>query len=319
MTRKYSEKIFNCSCCKYTSLRKYNLIRHQNVKHKIGICDNIENKNLVKNVPPNEKNVPPNEKNVPPNEKNVPPNEKNVPPNENMCKKCNKIYKTKKSLIEHENKCKGIDDLTCSRCMISFSSRQHKARHIKRNTCNPRSIIYARKPNQQNIETQNNIENQNIINNITNNNIINNNNNYIINNYGNERIDYLNYEKMLEIFKKTYDIPSLLTKEIHFNYDFPENNNIIYKNENTSLIKSDNDFIFKNLNNLVKELITEKTTLMQKFAIENKEDICLKMDVYIYEDIIDNLLNLILLKEPSEHYKNQVKNIRDIIKNSNKI
>ena len=33
----------------------------------------IENKNVVKNVPPNEKNVPQNKKNVPPNEKNVPP------------------------------------------------------------------------------------------------------------------------------------------------------------------------------------------------------------------------------------------------------
>ena len=86
---------------------------------------------------------------------------------------------------------------------------------------------------------------------------------------------------MLEIFKKVYDIPSLLTKEIHFNINFPENNNILYKNENISLVKSDNDFILKDLNNLVQELITEKTKLMQKFAIENKDDICLKIDTYL--------------------------------------
>ena len=170
---------------------------------------------------------------------------------------------------------------------------------------------YHSKPNNQNIQNQNNynIENQNnYTNNIT--------NNLTINNYGNERIDYLNYEKMLEIFKKAYDIPSLLTKEIHFNIEFPENNNIIYKNENTSLIKTNDEFILKGLNDLVRELIEEKTKLIQKFAIENKEDICLKMDSNIYEDIIELLIKLILLKEPSEHYKKQVSIIRDMIKNS---
>ena len=54
---------------------------------------------------------------------------------------------------------------------------------------------------------------------------------------------------------------------------------------------------------------------MQKFAIENKENICLKMDTHLYEDIIELLLNFILLKEPFGYYKSQIKNIKDIIKN----
>ena len=37
-------------------------------------------------------------------------------------------------------------------------------------------------------------------------------NNYYINNYKNERLDYVDYEKLLNIFTKTYDI-RLLTKE----------------------------------------------------------------------------------------------------------
>ena len=70
---------------------------------------------------------------------------------------------------------------------------------------------------------------------------------------------------------------------------------------------------------MVQELINEKAEIMQRFAVENKEDICLKIDTYKYENIIELLLKLVLLKEPSEHYKNQVGNIRDMIRNSNNI
>jgi len=317
MTQNYSIKLYNCEYCDYTSLRKYNIIRHQNAKH----IQNINNKSCIliarQNVSQTGQNVNPNGQNVNPNGQNVNPNGQNVNLKENICKKCNKNYMTKKNLLIHQKKCTGLDDLTCPRCMISFTTRQAKSKHILKNNCEPRSIIHARIPNNNNIinnNITNNIETLNNYNNITN--IT---NNLIINNYGNERIDYLNYEKMLEIFKKSYDIPSLLTKEIHFNNDFPENNNISYKNENTTIIKSDNEFILKGLNDLVLDLITEKTKLMQKFAIDNKEDICLNMDSYIYEDIIELLIKLILLKEPSEHYKKQVNSIRDMIKNSNRI
>jgi hypothetical protein len=313
MTQNDAIKVFKCVYCTYYTKRHYDLKRHHNAKHKKTkliintIFNNYENNRK------NEEIVTPNEENVTPNEEIVTPNEEIVTPNF-ICKKCNKVYNTNRYLIQHEKKCTGVDDLTCPRCMISFTTRQAKSKHMKKNNCKPRSIIHARTPNSKIIETVNNITNIQTQNNYTN--ITNVTNNLIINNYGNERIDYLNYEKMLEIFKKAYDIPSLLTKEIHFNNNFPENNNIIYKNENTSLIKYDDEFILKGLNELVLDLITEKTKLMQKFAIENKEDICLKMDSNIYEDIIELLIKLILLKEPSEHYKKQVNSIRDMIKNS---
>jgi hypothetical protein len=194
--------------------------------------------------------------------------------------------------------------------MISFTNRHNKSRHIKRNNCSPKSIIYARQPNPQNANIiTNNIENQtnNIVNNIT--------HNYTINNYGNERLDYLNYEKLIAILKTGYDVPRLLTKEIHFNKDFPENNNIQYKNETNALIKSDDEFILKDLNILAEELVNEKTSQMQKFAEENKEDICLKIENQKYQDIVDLLLQFILLKEPQEHYKKQISKIKDMIKN----
>ena len=308
MYEKCSLVLFKCDTCNYTTNKKYNLFRHQIAKH-----DFIENENTL--FEKCEKNVHLNEKIVHPNEKIVHPNEKIVHHMENICKKCNKIYKTVKSLIEHEKKCKGLDDLTCPRCMISFSSRSSKSNHMKRNKCKPRSIIYARKTildNEINYNTINNIESQYNIetqNNIT--------NNIYINNYGNERIDYLNYEKMLEIFKKAYDIPSLLTKEIHFNKNFPENNNIIDSNKNNfALVKMKEKFILEDLNILAEELVNKNSSQIQKFAIENKDEICTNIESQKYQDMVELLLNFILLKEPQEHYKNQIKKIKDLIKNN---
>ena len=56
---------------------------------------------------------------------------------------------------------------------------------------------------------------------------------------------------------------------------------------------------------------------MQKFAIENKDEICLKMGIELYEQIIDSLIELLLLD--TDNYKKQVEIIRDLIKNSKKV
>jgi hypothetical protein len=333
MSQKDAKKTHKCIVCFYQTFRKYDLKRHYNAKHKNINIENIYLSYNEENVPPNEKNVIPNEKNVIPNEKNVIPNRKNVIYNQKkkeisntekyICKKCDKIYKIKKSYLEHEKTCKGIDELTCPKCMVSFTNRHNKSRHIIKNNCKPRSIIYSKNymdkneniSNTSNLICNNTIINGNVekqINNV-NSTVI---NNYYINNYKNERLDYVDYEKLLNIFTKTYDIPRLLTKEIHFNKDFPENNNIIYENRDNALIKIDDEFIIKDLNLLAEELVNEKTTQIQKFAEDNKEDICLKIEHKKYYEMIDLLLNFILLKEPQEHYKIQIKKIKDMIRNT---
>ena len=121
---------------------------------------------------------------------------------------------------------------------------------------------------------------------------------------------------MLAIFKKVYNIPTLLTKEIHFNEEFPENNNIKFHDAKNCLVKEDDEFIYKNLNVLIKELIKNKGRIMQNFAKQNKDEICIDMDLKIYEQIIQQLISLVLLTEPQEHYKEQIENIRYLINNS---
>jgi len=317
MNENDDKKIHKCGYCKYKTDRKYDLNKHLNRKHKYEIIKNDDKIIMCEKVSPRGEKVSHWGEKVSPRGEKV--------NSIFICKKCNKIYKSNRYLIEHEKKCKGVDDLTCSTCMISFTTKQAKSKHIKRNNCKPRSIIHARIPNQHNLEKiqdinkiekniQNNIEQQ--TNNIETQNNIQTQNNIYINNYGSERLDYLNYEKMLEIFKKSYNIPTLLTKEIHFNTNFPENNNIKYENDKSALVKKDDKFIYSNLTVLARELIDNKGELMKKFAEENKDDLCLKMGIELYEQIIENLIDLLLLHKPDKNYIKQVENIRNLIKNT---
>ena len=74
--------LHKCDFCNYQSKRKYDVKRHQNAKHKCQIIENTS-ENLTG-------------QNVHPNGQNVHPNRQNVSLNQNICKKCNKIYMTKK-------------------------------------------------------------------------------------------------------------------------------------------------------------------------------------------------------------------------------
>ena len=224
------------------------------------------------------------------------------------------MYNSNRYLKEHEKNCTGLDELTCPRCMKSFTSKQSKSNHIKRNNCEPRSIIHARTANPQNIETQN-ITNNNTTNNITNN--ITQNITQNINNYGNERLDYLTFNKMLTIFKKIYSCPSLLTKEIHFNDNFPENNNINYENKNKSkaLIKVDDDLVLKDLNSLAEQLVEEKANKVKKFAEDNEKEICKDMEIDKYKEILDLLFTYAILQQPKDKYRSEIGKVKDMIIN----
>ena len=62
------------------------------------------------------------------------------------CNKCDKKYKIKKYLINHEKVCNGLNILTCPKCMFTFKSRFSKSTHIKKNNCIAKSIIHGINP-----------------------------------------------------------------------------------------------------------------------------------------------------------------------------
>jgi hypothetical protein len=90
--------LLHCQYCNYKSDRQYNLDRHYNNKHSEKI-----------------------------NENHTQTNETNT----FYCKKCYKEYASNRYLIDHEQKCDGIDTLTCKICMTRFAHKQSKYNHTK--------------------------------------------------------------------------------------------------------------------------------------------------------------------------------------------
>ena len=288
--------MYKCEHCNYFTDRKYNYSRHINVKHYLN-DDNFICSNNGENVTPNGQNVTPNGQNVTPNGQNVTP--------QLFCQKCNKIYKTKKRLIIHEIKCKGIDELTCPKCMISFSNRHHKSRHIKANNCKARSIIHAREPNPQNI-----IHNQ-TINNIQNNTQ----NNIFINNFGKERLDHISYDEIVKMLLSDINTIPLYIEKKHFDKNFPENNNIVYTKENKCKVLENNSWKEKNISIVSSKLVKDNSGYLLLFCSEN--EIGLTQDIQNEEvlQFIKHKLMKIYHKD-DEKYKEIYNMVNDIIKNT---
>ena len=293
-------KIIKCPYCIYITDVKCNMFRHINAKHITEIDSFLPFYKGGQNVPPNEQNVPPTEQNVPPNEQNV--------RNDLLCMKCNKIYKTKKHLQNHEMKCKGIDCLTCPKCMISFTSRKHKSRHIKANKCKARSIIHAREPNPHNIiNTQNNIQN----------NIQNQNNNIIINNFGSERIDHITDDDIIKMLMAGMNTLPMYIEKKHFDKNFPENNNIVYTKENKCKVLEKNAWKERDIGLLSSKLIKDNSQVLLLYCDKNEVKIEENIsDSEIY-DRIKNKLAIIYNKSDNEKYNHIISIVKELVKNSN--
>jgi hypothetical protein len=294
--------IFACELCAYFSDRKYNLQKHIDRKH----LSKTQNNELSKNV----QNVSPNIQNVSPNVQNVSPKVQNVPRCVLSCSKCNKIYKTTRHLNNHEKVCNKVDSLTCPRCMISFTNRKHKSRHIKANKCKARSIIHARTPNIQNITNNNTITN----NNIQNNNCVTNNNQIIINNFGSERIDHISHEEIMKMLQSGTNTVPLYIKKKHFDKEFPENNNIKYTNDNKCQVLEDNCWQEKDIGLLSTNLMKDNTEVLLMYCDNNEIKLLNEIQDTDKYDHIRNKLFIIYNKTDNEKYNTVLSKIKEVIK-----
>ena len=291
--------MIKCNFCNYISEKKFNLLRHIHNKHSVNMQNN-EKMEIEEKVNLNEEKV-----NL--NEEKVNPFEEKVNLDQLSCKKCNKVYKTKKYLNIHELKCNKIDNLTCPKCMISFTKKQAKSRHIKANNCKARSIIHARIPNVQNIIT--NIENQTINNNH------NNTTNYIINNFGSERIDHISHEEIVKMLTSGTNTLPLYIKKKHFDKNFPENNNIKYTLENRCKVFEDSVWKDKDLSHLSSSLIQDNTEVLLLYCNNNNEEVLNTIqDIDKYEHVRDKLF-ILYNKTDNMKYNTIITKIKDLIKN----
>jgi len=252
MTKKHK-----CSYCNYETDKFYNLQRHCNNKHNIEIFE------LNQEFPISSVNEDFEIDNNIGNDNTI----------KYKCEKCSKSYLTAKFYNEHIKVCNGLNILTCERCMFTFADRRGKSSHKKRNNCKPKSTAFA---NNNNANITNNNTINNITNNITNNiNNINNNitnNYYITNNFEKERLDYITkeiiYEKCLQA---CFPILKLI-ELIHFNKDYPENQNIRYDNKRKLInIKRDDNWTTIDYNYLVYNLLINNSKLLINYYNDYKE------------------------------------------------
>lgn len=295
MTQSDAIKWHNCAFCEYQTKRKYDLKRHHNAKH-----DNNDVKQNITNQC--QENVVANEENVVKIEENVVTNEENVVPSY-LCEKCNRMYKTLKYLQQHTEKCNGLDNLTCPKCMKSFSNRSNKCNHIKRNKCKARSIIHSRIPNVQNITNNfQNIEKQY--------------NNFYINNFGSERIDHISKEEICKILTCGINTIPLYIEKKHFDKNFPENNNITFTNENKCKVLEDNTWKEKDISILSSKLIHDNSEVLLLYCEDNEIELSKNIqNDEVFEHVKDKLI-IIYNKADSNKYNEVLGKIKELVKNS---
>ena len=109
-----------------------------------------------------------------------------------------------------------------------------------------------------NIHTQNNIT--------TNNNNINNSKNIIINNYGDENIKHIKSEDFASLLNGIYNAVPKLIEKIHFDPNYPENQNIKYTNKKMPYLKimKNNKWQLVNKKNELFDLIDNKCYLLKE-------------------------------------------------------
>ena len=302
MTQNDAIKMHKCAYCNYETKRKYDLNRHQNAKHIVNINNYIDKIQNVQNDIPNVQN-------------DIPKVQNDIP-NVNVCKTCNKMYKTRRHLLNHEKICAKVDNLTCPRCMISFTHRNNRNRHIKADKCEARSIIHARTPNIQNISGNATIQNAETI---QNNNIMNINNNTIqINNFGTERIDHISDEEIKRILQSGINTIPLYIEKKHFDKNFPENKNIKYTNDNKCHVMEDNLWKERDIGLLSKNLIKNNTEVLLMYCDNNEIKLLNEIKDTDKYDHIRNKLFIIYNKSDNQKYNQVLSKIKELIKNSDK-
>lgn len=138
-----------CSCCEYSTTRKYNLERHMSLMHNIHDITCTIRAHKSQNVEAIA---------------------------QNQCQLCRKVFATAYSLRRHlySNACTGCtDNMQCPKCNKKFTSRSGKSHHLSKCHVTPAEQIV---PQQliNNIQTQNNTTINNNTTNIINNTTINN-------------------------------------------------------------------------------------------------------------------------------------------------
>ena len=251
-----------CHRCGYNTYKKSNIITHLNRKKicKPILCDvsieeiqkhyNFE----IKSIPQNTTLFPQKSSLFPQKSSLFPQKSSLLLKNCLTCVYCNKICSRSDNFKRHEKTCK-LKKKSEELILLESTKLIEKDKEIE--------LLKKQMVIQTNINNSNNTNNTNNTN--TNNNI-NNSKNIIINNYGDENINHLKYKDYVDILSTKYMCVPNLIEKIHFDSEYPENQNIKYTNKKLPYLKvmKDNKWQLVNKKNELLNLIDDKCFLLKE-------------------------------------------------------
>ena len=158
---------------------------------------------------------------------------------------------------------------SCEFCDSIFSSYAHKRRHELHRCKENSSIKIISDKNKKIKKLENQVDkliaktgNLTFIQHTQN--TQNQHNNIQINNYGNEDLTHLTDYFKTQLLNGPFGAIPKMIEAIHFNNDKPENKNIKYPNTNKNYIKirQNNEWVFKNKQNILRDMIDSKYLIL---------------------------------------------------------
>lgn len=174
--------------------------------------------------------------------------------------------------------------------MITFSNRNLKHKHKLLNKCSYRSLFDLKGQDSKKV----------------------------VNDFGNERLDYIQNEIIDFMTSGSNTIPFYLKRK-YFDRSFPENNNIKFTKSNECMILVDGIWIHKHLDILTCELIDIAIKELISYYNKNKELISSRID---NEEVCENIKSKLFVVHNGLNkklYKEIFSKVKDLIKNTSQI
>jgi len=285
---------YNCTVCVYATDIKCNFTKHMNTKkHKKNMEGQSHTKNVEKNKivteydfigikkePPKTPNDPkktPNDPKMTKNNAHLTPFDPEMTPNDpdlyNLPNCDNNTFGTSYTFMENE---KGNTKWVCQHCNKNYSKKCHLTRHHK--TCKLKYIpnykaLYEQTLNEKHKSEENKDkvilqlteQLDKVLDRVGDTHITQ--NNIILNCYGSESLDHIPDKRKLELLKIPYAMIPKMIEEVHFNKNYPQNNNICIPNKKEPYVKvfSDDKWVYKDKNFAIKDLINKNYLRLEDF------------------------------------------------------
>lgn len=202
------------------------------------------------------------------------------------CERCGYETSHKSNFIKHENRKKPCEtpDLTCTLCNKSYANRGNLSRHMKKfhpdhciseTSCKEEDALLSKINSLEKEIQQIKKTPTQTINHTTNNTTNINQMNVIINSFGDENISYISEDFLTKLIcSGVFNSIPKLVKQIHFNPNRPENNNIKITNKklNYASVFSNNRWEFRDKKEIIENLVNRGYGLIDEHfdAIQNE-------------------------------------------------